>query len=53
MDKLQGNEREVVDTVDVGHDMIVLVITKTSSGDRMIADVKRRIRNEGLLKAST
>ncbi len=40
VDKLQGNEREVVATIDVGHDMRSGNY-KTSSGDRMIANVNK------------
>lgn len=40
VDKLQGNEREVVATVDVGHDMRSGNY-KTSSGNRMIADITK------------
>ena len=40
VDKLHGNEREVVATVDVGHDMRSGNY-KTGSGNRMIADVTK------------
>jgi site-specific DNA-methyltransferase (adenine-specific) len=40
VDKLQGNEREVVAAVDVGHDMRSGNY-KTSSGNRMIADITK------------
>jgi len=40
VDKLQGNEREVVATVDVGHDMRSGNY-KTGSGNRMIADITK------------